>query len=384
MALEDAWRFLKATDFAYFPSIAASDEKGSGDFLADSYQLANSPFHLKEPPTYAQDGSLPTVQEQQGSLHSLSNTQGPRSTTARINENLGRKDTSGTIAGLARTGTPGDDSGPKGKKNLQYVPEGHDEHSALINLRTLGDEYKRNSNVSLYSGTHEGWEKNPYTEQLEELESNKNKGGRFRDWWPHNIPLAVEQGIAGYLARRKNRLERKRIGVKSKNWEEGGGRERAISESDKNVMPSLLNVNDHEVGHNATIKEINAAIDADPTIPAEEKFDRKLLANEHAAFTIGEFSDSRHGRRSSDKNDEHWAYDEDGNPLSQQEHWEKVIQARKKMLGEHTATSRIKQKITKPEESIHEGTFLDSTGTANSSLRFPKNSANSTGYPWRR
>ena len=270
--MADWFDILKAADFAYFPS--------GENIFEDTYALANSNFHLQNPPKHTD------VKEQQGSLHSLSDTTKP---------------TTAMIQGIARQGKPKENPSPFG------VPKGYDRSSAITNLSSLGSEYRMRNHMAgdrdYLEDDDAVWETNPHARELEELEGKKG--------WD-----------LSHLDRMKNWLKRKQIGAKSKKWE-NEGRKQVISEADERIIPELINTNVHEVGHNVTQKEIDAAIDAEEGLTDKEKYNKKVLANEYAAFTMGEFSDPR------------LQYDEDGNPLDKEEHWKRVLQARDKKLQGH-------------------------------------------------
>jgi hypothetical protein len=108
--------------------------------------------------------------------------------------------------------------------------------------------------------------------------------------------------------------------------EEGEDRKEAIGEADEKIIPDLVNTNVHEVGHNATGREIRAAIDAEEGLTPEQKRAKEKYANEYAAYTMGEFSDPTLG------------FDEDGNPLDEEERWKKVLESREQKMRTHPDT----------------------------------------------
>lgn len=217
-------------------------------------------------------------------------------------------------------------TGAKGKYGIsqQYLGGADDryEDAAVTNLSAYGQEYEE--------------PRNPYSQQFhDEFQRRKARQGEIIS----EMERLIAEGKTDTPEYRQLDEEvdaidpygdisdwREQLGEKEHNWELSVARQQAIGEADKKIIPSLVNTNVHEVGHNATMREIHAAIDAEEGLTPEQKQAKKKYADEYAAFTIGDFSDPR------------LAYDEDGNPLDEEERWQNVIQSRQDKMKTHPAT----------------------------------------------
>ena len=320
---------LKAADFGFY-----SDDNQAGTYL-------NSPFQQRQTPTMSRQESDKILEEEGFGNWSEADKynfyaggqqmemQGLRSLQERpSNETLmQRKEV------LADKFSPDIfNTGAKGQYGIsqQYLG-GSDkyEDAAVTNLSAYGQEYEE--------------PKNPYEQQFyEEFQRRKARQDEIVSEMERlSAEGKVDTPEFRQLDEEIDALDpygdttdwREQLGEKEQNWELGGARQQAIGEADKKIIPSLVSTNVHEVGHNATMREIHAAIDAEEGLTPEQKEAKKKYADEYAAFTIGDFSDPR------------LAYDEDGNPLDEEERWKNVVQSRQDKMKIHPATGEWAEQL---------------------------------------
>jgi len=310
---------LKAADFGFY----------SNPDQAQTY--FNSPFQRRQTPTMSREETDKILEEQNVNLseavknqfhaqNQQMRMQGLRS----LQEGPSRQDIRQRTAD--ERFAPAYNTGARGKMGIsQQRVKGRDdkyEDAAVTNLSAYGQEYEE--------------PKNPYAQQYyDEFQRRKAR----QDELISEMERLIAEGKQDTPEFRQLDEEidaidpygdttdwREQLENKEYDWQEGEGRKQAIGEADEKVIPDLVNTNVHEVGHNASMKEIHTAIDAEEGLTPEQKQAKKKYADEYAAFTMGEFSDPR------------LAYDEDGNPLDQEDRWKNVVQSRQSSMENHPAT----------------------------------------------
>ena len=311
---------LKAADFGFY-----SDDNQAGTYL-------NSPFQQRQTPTMSrqetdkilEEAAIPNMSEADKNQFYAQNQQMQMQGMRSLQEGPSSEDLRQRRAdAIFRPDVF--NTGARGQYGIsqQYL-DGSDkyEDAAVTNLSAYGQEYEE--------------PKNPYREQF--YDEYQRRKARQTELIPEMERLIAEgkQDTPEFrqLDEEIDALDpygdttdwRKQLENKEYDWHKGEDRKQAIGEADKKIIPSLVSTNVHEVGHNATMREIHAAIDAEEGLTPEQKEAKKKYADEYAAFTIGDFSDPR------------LAYDEDGNPLDEEERWKNVVQSRQDKMEKHPAT----------------------------------------------
>ena len=308
--------YLKAADFGFY-----SDDDQAGDALTSGFQqrgIKNIVPTREE--TYRNMTSDVWTPEDRSNVHT---SREQTYLAAQLHNN--RKKEKLREKGKERFRSSTDASGAKGQYGISVTPKKKNktfEDAAVTNLAAHGHDYDEPKNP--YDKEFQDEFRRRTDRQAELIEAMR----RLIAEGKHDTPefKQLDKELEEVDPWDNYAPWRQQLQEKGTDWQEGEGRKQAIGEADEKIIPDLVNTNVHEVGHNATKREIIAAIDAEEGLTPEEKEAKKKYANEYAAFTMGDFSDAS------------LAYDEDGNPLDQEDRWKNVVQSRQSSMEAHPDT----------------------------------------------